>query len=167
MPKYDLRFDLVETLSQQRQLEGFLLSHVGGYAAGPYQQWVEDVCMPGIEHDDRRALAWWQHNRMVGDAVLKPLSSNRLELKNFRIAPGSEGKYLGSVMMAHVSLEGQDLLEDKGLLDGAREDFAVQLDTSPVLVPYFRHHGFVPVAMAPLYVPERTEVIMERTVPLH
>lgn len=123
--------------------------------------------MPGVTRDDRRALAWWQHSRMIGDAVLKPLSSNRLELKNFRIASDGEGKYLGSVMMAHVALEGRDLLKDKGLLDGARENFALQLDTSPKLVPYFRHHGFVPIATADLYVPGHTEVIMERTVPLH
>ena len=167
MSKYDLRFDLIDSPRQLRQLEGFMLAQVGAYDAGRHQAWVEDVCVPAVASDERRALAWWSHGSMIGDAVLKPLTPDALELKNFRIAQGRQGRYLGAVMMVHVVLEGRDLLLEKGLASPDANSFTVQLDTGAHLESYFAHHGFKTVERAELYTPGREEVIMQRTVPLH
>jgi N-acetylglutamate synthase-like GNAT family acetyltransferase len=167
MSKYDLRFDLIDSPRQIRQLEAFMLAQVGPYDAERHQAWVEDVCMPAVAADERRALAWWSHGTMIGEAVLKPLIPDEVELKNFRIAPGQEGRYLGSVMMAHIELEGRDLLLEKGLLSSGANNFTVQLDTSAQLESYFARHGFETVDRAELYTPGKQESIMQRTVPLH
>jgi N-acetylglutamate synthase-like GNAT family acetyltransferase len=164
MSKYDLRFDLIDSPRQIRQLEAFMLAHVGPYEAGLYQAWVEDVCVPAVAADERRALAWWSHGRMIGDAVLKPLVTDVVELKNFRIAPGQEGRCLGSVMMALVALEGRDLLLEKGLLSSGANNFTVQLDTSAQLESYFARFRFETVDRAELYTPGKQEVIMQKQI---
>lgn len=165
MPKYGLRFDLVETTREQAQLADFLRNNVGDYDREKHERWVEETCIPGIERDDRRALAWWQHGQMVGDVVLKPLGVGAVEIKNFRIRQGNEGVHLGAVMMSHAFKEAKDLLDEKGLADN--DDLTIQLDTSPSLVPYFDQYGFVPTGATELYQTGKLEVIMQRVIPLH
>lgn len=165
MPKYGLRFDLVETVRERAQLADFLRSNVGDYDSKKHEKWVEETCIPGIERDDRRALAWWQHGQMVGDVVLKPLGIGAVEIKNFRIRHGNEGVHLGAVMMAHAFKEAKDLLDEKGL--GSNGELTLRLDTSEALAAYFGRHGFKTIGSAELYEPGKREVIMERLVPLH
>jgi len=169
MPKYGLEFDLVESNRQIAQLGDFLRSNVGLYDHTRHFEWVETTCLPAITTDKRRALAWWEHGQMVGDAVLKPLDVGLVELKNFRVANHAEQRGLGGLMMKHAFLETQDLLAEKGLLDERGENITLQLDTTEggVAQAFFEHVGFDVVETSDLYTPGKAEVIMQRQISLH
>ncbi len=167
MSKYDLKFDLVETPSHQRQLEAFINGHVGNYGDARHIDWNMTVNMPGIISDERRALSWWEHGQTIASSVVKPVAQNFAELKLHRVADGHEGVHLGAVMMAHAFKEAVDLLDERGLITSEANEVVVQLDTNPALESYFSRYGFVAVAREALYVAGREEVIMQRAVPLH
>jgi len=166
MSKYGLRFDLVETPRQIRQLGDFMRANVGSYGMSRHQAWVDDVCLPGVERGERPTLAWWEHGRMIGDSVLKVVAPNIVEVKNFRIRDGYDRHSLGSVMMDYTMDEAVALLDERGAISSDTNAITVQLDTGPDLETYFASHHFVTVGKAELYVPGREEVIMQRTVPL-
>lgn len=165
MSKYDLKFDLVESPRGICQLGDFMRAHVGTYKPDRHNAWVEDVCLPAIATEERRALGWWQHGKMVGDSVLKIAATDTVELKNFRVsAPGFSGRGLADFMMRQVMHESIDLLADKGKISPDANAITVRLDTtagSPA-ESFFAHTGFVVVDRAELYTPGQEEVIMQR-----
>lgn len=168
MSKYDLRFDLIETPRDIRELGDFLLKNNGDYDVRKHTQWVHDICLPAIKTDKRRALAWWQHGQMVGDAVLKPLQTGMAELKNFRIAPSAAHRGLGNMMLKHAVLEAADLLTDKGFTvpDG---NLILQLDTiaGSQAERFFAANGFDVTGTLDDYPAQAAGVIMQRQISLH
>lgn len=171
MGKYGLEFDIAETPKDLRSLEDFLIKNRGSYFREPYEQWVQEKCMPAIAGDDRRALIWKQAGKVVGDAIIVPRDFNRAALKHFRVAPAGWliGRGMGDFMMRQVVPEAIDVLQEKTMLLGAADTVTIELDTTAgnPAQGFFERHGFSQIAQAELYMPGQTEVLMERVASLN
>ncbi|MDB5185746.1 MAG: hypothetical protein JWL85_269 [Candidatus Saccharibacteria bacterium] len=170
MGKYDLSFDLVDRSRQVNQLAAFMRAHRGPYNEVQHNAWLEDICIPGVNSGERRALAWWQNGRMIGDAVLKAAGPNTAELKNFRVASPQwlQGRGLGAFMLRQATVEATELLVERGLVSNEANAVTLMLDTlaDSSAAAFFAYQGFREVGRAELYTPGQQEVIMELEVPL-
>lgn len=176
MSKYrDLRFDAVESAQHLRQLADFLRAHPGSYAGERHEQWIDEVCIPGIESGERTALAWFQDGEIVGDTVLKvdDITSNTVEIKNFRVLNvdklnGRKINHIGDFMITQAISEAVDLLVDTNQLTSDADAITINLDTTegnPV-ISFFERYGFEEIGRAELYLPGQTEILMAARVPV-
>ena len=170
MGKFGLQFDQVDAEKDFLQLEAFLHANAGTYDPAKHEAWLDGVCMPELRADRRRALAWWQHGAIVGDAVLKVAAIDTIELKNFRVAPIDQlqDKGLGAMMLKMALSEAPMLLEEQGMLSRNTESVQVILDTTAGMAAasFFARHGFEETGRAQLYQPGVDEILMSRVVPL-
>lgn len=170
MKKYGLAFDLVESGHELRQLEDFLINQPGSYDPAQHTAWIEGVCIPGIAAGDRRALGWYRHGDMIGDAVLKVSAPDMAELKNFRVIEGEmSDRGLAHFLMTQATHEARELLVQKNMITTDANAITLRLDTTAGgdAESFFAHYGFRRTGEAALYVPGRMEALMELTVPLH
>ncbi|HTE22374.1 MAG TPA: hypothetical protein VK674_05025 [Candidatus Limnocylindria bacterium] len=171
--KLDLAFGTVETSREIGQFEMFLHAHPGSYASVGHTRWVEEVCVPGVKAGEREAVAWWQADDMVGDAVVRAVGPDRAELKNFRVLPiySSENwkvKGAGTFMMQQVFGVACSLLDAQKMITSQADRVTLQLDITAnnPAVDFFRRQGFNPYGQADLYQPGRPELLMSREIEL-
>ena len=118
-----------------------------------YQEWVDGVCVPGIEQEDREAIFVMSDRQVVGDVVFRQLQGQRVEIKNFRIDEQYRRRDLGHFLLnqvERVSRGGVIVLD-------------VSVGNFPA-VEFFTRNMFHIVGKSQLYVLGQEEYLMEKSI---
>jgi len=152
----DLEIRAIADMRDLKQLRVFLLSQALWYPN--YEHWVDDVCIPDVDHGHKTAIVAYSDGKVVGDAVFQPhkeLPRTR-EFKNMRINPDFRRRDLGHFLLRQVEEE------NKGTFDRIVLDVDARQRT---VVQFFQFCGYQPIMQMPLYSQHNLDIIMAKEFP--
>jgi ribosomal protein S18 acetylase RimI-like enzyme len=117
-----------------------------------YKEWVSDICIPGIEKQNRKAIIVLSSNEVIGEVVYREISSGT-EIKNFRVDPSYRKRDLGRFLLKQVENQSN---QNSLLLDVTVNNLKG--------VGFFIRQGFWPIEIKELYKKGQSEYIMQKKI---
>ena len=149
----DFHFHSVGDMRELLSLRDYIIKQ--GLRYPQYRRWVEEACIPDIEHGWKNAILVTSEGRTVGNIIYQPhkqLPRTR-EVKNMRIHESARRRDVAHFLMRQVEEE------DKGTFNQILLD-AQELAT----IEFLQFCGYRPIARIPLYSPDTIDTVMVKEI---